>query len=223
MREMDNNNQKRRALGKSICDLKEEEYKTMVEEYEKKIKSTSTELEKRKDVSTELGKLTKNKKIEEKKLPEIKKQIEKINEKTDEFNSLSNIGKDEKTGRRPFRMLEDNIGDDEFHMTFSNEFVDYISRPSTQNSYTTTMKAAYYEAKARNEYQEISDGVYVYSTKEYLINNPKLETIPTYSDYKVSELSSYYDSIVTSSGDTVYDSNTNQYYSYGEWLEKKNS
>ena len=91
------------------------------------------------------------------------------------------------------------------------------------SSITNTTRAAAFEvAQNRGTATETSpgSGVYVYSVGEYFYTMPDnaySTVIGVYgsSDYQTA---SYTHALISSAGDTVYDSNTGQYYSWGEWV-----
>ena len=83
----------------------------------------------------------------------------------------------------------------------------------------TTQAVAYDYAVNTNTATEIAPGVYAYSVGDYLSSLP-YDSPPSSGHYAASEyftITTGYYGAPDGSGDTVYDSNTGQYCSYGEW------
>lgn len=112
-----------------------------------------------------------------------------------------------------------SIYGDDMYGQYSENLSGLVYNPNGTHASLTTMELAYTVAQNNGSAKELEgyNGIYLFSTSDYLSNEPANSFYPIASMYGSSSvMPSQY--IGSSTEDTVYDSNTGMYYSYWEFM-----
>ena len=220
--------------------ISDETYNSLKADYEAKLAVVQSEYQKRSDCATQLNALTINNfgthdgalkdAADGNDTQAAQNAVYGLNDSTSKMRPLSEIAQ-EKQADGSVRCVAYAASDGTGMGKYQNNFTSIYDNTDENGSTfvpTSTMKAAYEVASNNGTAHETAanSGVYIYSSKDYFMNNPdgiSPSATGGSGTGKHSEFDIVIDGIGTSGlntneyGDTVYDSNTGMYYSYDDW------
>lgn len=220
--------------------ISDETYNSLKADYEARLAVVQSEYKKRSDCASQLNTITINNfgthdgalkdAADENDAVAAKEVVQGLNDSTSKMKPLSEIVQEKQADgsvRCTAYAVSDGTGMGKYQSNFTSIYDNTDDNGSTYVS-TSTMKAAYEVATTNGTAHEMESnpGVYVYSSKDYFMNNPD-GISPESTGGNGTGANSEFDVIdmgigtsglnTTKYGDTVYDSNTGMYYSYDDW------